>query len=214
MVLRENKLVYSFLLPLNLIDVIPNDHICFFIKDLVNDLDFDNIEKKYRYNPGKAAYSRRMLMRIIIMASLDGVFSSRQIMKLLNGNMVYMYLSGLESPDFKTILRFKIEAKKLIEETFKATVFTAKKLKLIKFEHIATDGKKFKAKASNNNNLTEEEIKAIKKIIQKGIDVKKKKMNYTEMKNAITQLKLSQKHIKYIKKRISRKLLIYIIFGN
>lgn len=140
----------------------------------MNELDFDDIEKKYRYNPGKAAYSRRMLMRIIIMASVDGVFSSRKIMKLINENMVYMYLSGLESPDFRTILRFKIEAHELIEEAFKATVFTSKKLKLLNLEHIAIDGTKFKANASNDNNLTEEEIKAIKKIIQKGIEVDKK----------------------------------------
>lgn len=137
MVLREDKLGQSFLLPLDLVEVIPKDHICFFIADLVNELDFDDIERKYRYNPGKAAYSRRMLMRIIIMASVDGVFSSRKIMKLINENMVYMYLSGLELPDFRTILRFKIEAHELIEEAFKATVFTSKKLELLNLEHIA-----------------------------------------------------------------------------
>lgn len=174
MVLREDKMGQSFLLPLNLKEVIPKDHICFFITDLVNELDFEDIEKKYQYNPGKSAYSRRMLMRIIIMASVDGVFSSRKIMKLINENMIYMYLSGLESPDFRTIGRFKIEAQKLIEEAFKATVLTSKKLKLLKLEHIAIDGTKFKANASDDNNLTEKEIKAIKKIIQKGIDVDKK----------------------------------------
>jgi hypothetical protein len=39
-------------------------------------------------------------------------------------------------------------------------------------EYISTDGTKIKANASNNN-LTEEEIKAIKKIIQKGINIDK-----------------------------------------
>lgn len=173
MVLREDKIGQSFLLPLNLEELIPKDHICFFIKDLVKELDFTEIEKKYQYSPGKAAYSRRMLLRIVIMASVDGVFSSRQIMKLTRENMVYMYLSGIESPDFRTILRFKIEAKKLIEEAFEATVLTSKKLELLKLEHIAIDGTKFKANASSDNNLTEKEIKAIKKIIQKGIDVDK-----------------------------------------
>ncbi|MDZ4172629.1 MAG: transposase, partial [Methanobacteriaceae archaeon] len=92
MVLREDKMGQSFLLPLSLNDVIPKDHVCFFVADLVNEMDFQGIEQKYRYTAGKAAYSRRMLMRVIIMASVDGVFSSRQIMKLTQENMVYMYL--------------------------------------------------------------------------------------------------------------------------
>ncbi len=109
MVLREDKMGQSFLLPLDLNDLISEGSriiLCFFIADLVNELDFGDIEKKYRYNPGKAAYSRRMLMRIILMASVDGVFSSRQIMRLINENMIYMHLSILESPDFQD--NFKI----------------------------------------------------------------------------------------------------------
>ncbi len=140
---------------------------------MVDELDFRKLEKKYRYGAGKPAYSRRMLMRIVIMASVDGVFSSRQIMKLTNENLVYMYLFGVESPDFRTILRFKIQARRLIEKAFQATVQTSKKLELLNLEHIAIDGTKFKANASNNNNLTQEEINAIKKILQKGIDVDK-----------------------------------------
>jgi transposase len=173
MVLREDKMGQSFLLPLKLNELIPKNHICFFIADMVDELDFRKLEKKYRYSAGKPAYSRRMLMRIIIMASVDGVFSSRQIMKLTNENLVYMNLSGVESPDFRTILRFKIQARRLIEKAFQATVYTSKKLELLNLEHIAIDGTKFKANASNDNNLTEEEINAIKKILQKGIDVDK-----------------------------------------
>src|SRR5664280_3686321 len=78
-----------------------------------------------RYNAGKHAYSRRMLMRIIIMASIDGVFSSRKIMKLTNENFVYTYLSGKESPDFRTILRFKIQARRMMEKAFISTVHIA-----------------------------------------------------------------------------------------
>ena len=80
------------------------------------------------------------------MASVDGVLSSRQIMKLTNENFIYTYLSGVESPDFRTILRFKIQARKLIEKASQTTVHTAKRLKLLNLEHIAIDGTKFKAK--------------------------------------------------------------------
>jgi len=146
MVLREDKIGQSFLVPLELTELIPKNHICYFIEDMVNELDFRKLEKKYRYSVSKPAYSRRMLIRIIIMASVDGVLSSRQIMKLTNENFIYTYLSGVESPDFRTILRFKIQARKLIEKASQTTVHTAKRLKLLNLEHIAIDGTKFKAK--------------------------------------------------------------------
>jgi len=53
------------------------------------------------------------------MASIDVIFSSRKIARLTEENLVYMYLSGRDKPDFRTICRFKIECVKQIEEAFK-----------------------------------------------------------------------------------------------
>jgi transposase len=59
-------------------------------------------EQKYRSEPGNPAYSRRMLLRLAIKASLDAIWSSRKITKLTHENVVYMYLAGREKPDFRT----------------------------------------------------------------------------------------------------------------
>src|ERR1039458_2258421 len=181
MVLREDKMGQTFLVPVDLKEFIPKDHICFYVSDIVDKLDFRKLDKKYRYNAGKPAYSRRMLMRIIIMASIDGVFSSRKIMKLTNENFVYTYLSGKESPDFRTILRFKIQARRMIEKAFISTVHIAKKLNLLNLEHLSIDGTKIKANASNNNNLTGKEINVVKKILKKGIDRKSTRLNSSHL---------------------------------
>jgi transposase len=173
MVLREDKMGQTFLVPVDLKKFIPKDHMCFYVSDIVDKLDFRKLDKKYRYSAGKPAYSRRMLIRIIIMASIDGVFSSRKIMKLINENVIYIYLSGKESPDFRTILRFKIQARRMIEKAFISTVHIEKELKLLNLEHISIDGTKIKANASNNNNLTEQKINIVKKILKKGIDTDK-----------------------------------------
>lgn len=52
---------------------------------LVDNLDVDVVEKKYHGTRGKPAYSRKMLLRLLLMAYLDGVFSSRKISKLARG---------------------------------------------------------------------------------------------------------------------------------
>jgi transposase len=46
MVLREDKIGQSFLVPLELTELIPKNHICYFIEDMVNELDFRKLEKK------------------------------------------------------------------------------------------------------------------------------------------------------------------------
>jgi len=197
MVLREDKMGQTFLMPVDLKEFIPKDHLCYYVSDIVDKLDFRKLEKKYRYSAGKPAYSRRMLIRVIIMASIDGVFSSRKIMKLINENVVYIYLSGKESPDFRTILRFKIQARRMIEKAFISTVHVVKKLKLLNLEHISIDGTKLKPNASNSNNLTEQELNIVKKILKKGIDTDKEEDElYGEDNDNIIRMPLNKEERK------------------
>ena len=170
MALREDGIGQTWLVPRRLVSFIPDNHLCFFITNLVEGLDFKKNERKYKYTKGKPAYSRHMLTRLVIMASVDGIFSSRKIMKLAEENMVYMYLSGMDKPDFRTICRFKIECAEQIEEAFKMTITVAKNAGMVKLKHIAIDGTKIKANASPANLINQEEIQTIRELLKKGIE--------------------------------------------
>ncbi len=170
MALREDRIGQTWLVPRRVIDFIPENHVCFFIANLVDGLDFKKNERKYKYTKGKPAYSRQMLLRIVIMASADGIFSSRKIMKLAEENVIYMYLSGMDKPDFRTICRFKIECAKEIEDAFKMTVTVAKNLGMVQLKHIAIDGTKIKANASSANLINQEEIQTIRELLKRGIE--------------------------------------------
>ena len=104
------------------------------------------------------------------MASVDGIFSSRKIMKLAEENMVYMYVSGMDKPDFRTICRFKIECAERIQEAFEMTIKVANKAKIVQLNHIAIDGTKIKANASSSNLINQEEIQTIRSLLKKGIE--------------------------------------------
>ncbi len=170
MALREDRIGQTWLVPRRVTDFIPEDHVCYFIANLVEEIDFQDIEQKYRYTRGKPAYSRRMLLRVVITASVDGIFSSRKIARLAEENVIYMYLSGMDKPDFRTICRFKIECAGQIEEAFKLTVEVAKNMGMVQLNHIAIDGTKIKARASSANLINQEEIQTIRKILKKGIE--------------------------------------------
>ncbi|NQE54517.1 hypothetical protein C5S29_13085 [ANME-1 cluster archaeon GoMg3.2] len=173
MAIRSDKIGQSWLLPLAVSELIPEDHICNLVEVVVDNMDVGEIEQKYSSGPGNPAYSRRMLLRIVIMASADAIWSSRKIAKLAHENVVYMYLTGHEKPDFRTICNFKKECEGLIETAFKETVTIAKALGILNLEHISTDGTKMKANASNNYTLSKEEIERIRRIIARGIAIDK-----------------------------------------
>ena len=142
MAIRDDKMGQSWLLPLDISELIPVDHICYLVIAIVNSIDVSEIEKKYRFKPGNPAYPRRMLLRLLVQAAIDGVWSSRKIDKLAHENVVYMYLAGNEKPDFRTLCKFRSENKELIEAAFEKTVTFAKALGILTLGHLSTDGTK------------------------------------------------------------------------
>ena len=171
MVMRPNKLGQSWLLPPGINELVPKDHICNLVVAVVEGVDVSEIEKKYRSKPGNPAYPRGMLLRLMVQASIDGVWSSRKIERLTHENVIYMYLSGNEKPDFRTLCNFRKENKELIEEVFEQTVRVAKSLGVLRLGHLSVDGTKLKANASNNYTLSEEELEEIREIIERGIAI-------------------------------------------
>jgi len=171
MTVREDKMGQSWLFPPSIADLIDENHICNLVAVVVARVDVSGVEKRYRSGPGNPAYPRRMLLRLLVQAAIDGVWSSRKIARLAHENVVYMYLTGNEKPDFRTICNFRKENKELIEEVFKQTVTIARTLGLLKLGHLSTDGTKLKANASNSYTLNKEEIEEIRRIIERGIAI-------------------------------------------
>ena len=87
MAIWDDKMGQSWLLPPSVSDLIPVDHISYPVIANVNSIDVSEIEKKYRFKPGNPAYPRRMLLRLLVQAAIDGVWSSRKIDKLAHENV-------------------------------------------------------------------------------------------------------------------------------
>ncbi|RJS48526.1 MAG: hypothetical protein CIT03_07465 [Methanobacterium sp.] len=63
MILKEYRIGQTWLVAKRLTDFIPENHIAYFIVNLVEKLFLKIIDRKYMYTRVKAAYSRRMLLR-------------------------------------------------------------------------------------------------------------------------------------------------------
>lgn len=61
---------------------------------------------------------------LVLMSVFDGESSSREIERITQTDVGYMYMAGMQHPNYHTILRFKRDYSDLIDETFKMTIKT------------------------------------------------------------------------------------------
>lgn len=171
MVLKDDNINQTMLVHLDLRNLIPEDHPCYFIKNVVDLIDCSKANQEFRGKPGEFAYPRELLLRLVLMSVFDGGLSSREIERKTRTDIAYMYLAAMEKPSYRTIARFKVNYVDLIDEAFKTTIKIAKENDLIKIHHVSLDGTKIKAKTSINKLTDENQIKIMKEHLKKSIEL-------------------------------------------
>jgi transposase len=154
----------AWLLPPSIEDLIPEDHICYLVESLVDNLDYRSFDIQYS-GAGHPAYHPRVLLKLLVIGVLDRVRSSRRLARNARENVVYIYLSEKLTPDFRTISDFRKDNPSLVKEVFKHTVSFAKQEGLLDLSHLSTDGSKVKANASNRKVLTRDELDVLLKFV-------------------------------------------------
>ena len=94
------------LFPLTLDEMIPSNHRARVVNAVIDRLDISAIESRYK-GGGTSIYHPRMLLKVITYAYLDNVYSGRRMETLLSENVAYMWLAGMNRPDFRTINLFR-----------------------------------------------------------------------------------------------------------
>src|SRR3989338_5627432 len=147
----------DWLLPTSIKQMIPQNHISFFVEDFVESLDYSGFDM-ISDGAGHPSYHPRIIMKIIIQGMLSKDRSSRKLACACRENFVFMFLAEKVQEKFSTICRFRRNNREFIKETFKVTVKLADENDLIDLNLICTDGSKIKANASKKMCLTKEQI--------------------------------------------------------
>lgn len=100
---KEND---SLLLPPSLGDLVPQTHPARIVSRVIDHLDISSIESKYK-GGGTSCYNPRMLIKVLVYSYMCNTFSGRKIERQLKENIIYMWLSGYSTPDFRTLNLFR-----------------------------------------------------------------------------------------------------------
>ena len=159
----------NWLIPQSIKNMIPEGHICFFVEEFVESLDFTNFNLIYA-GAGHPAYHPRILMKTIIMGMLCRIRSSRKLASATRESFIFMYLAEKVHPDFRTIARFRKDNSSFVKETFKKTVQLASNYKIIDLSFIGIDGSKVKAYAGKKQYFDKAGLDKLDKAIDKMMD--------------------------------------------
>jgi transposase len=134
-------------LPSDLEALIPENHLVRVVHTAIEKIDLAPLMRRYK-GGGTSSYHPKMMLKVLVYAYTQCIFSSRQIAKALRENIHFMWISGHSRPDFRTINRFRGEVMKgIIQPIFAAVLELLAEEGYVNLERYFLDGTKIEADA-------------------------------------------------------------------
>ena len=127
-------------------DIAENDPVR-IISAIIENLDLSKFHKLY-HGIGRCAYHPRMMLKVIVYAYMNNIYSCRKIERLLHRDIHFIWLSGHEKPDFITINRFRNRVKDEINDIFTQIVLLLCAKGFVSLDVEYVDGTKIESKAN------------------------------------------------------------------
>jgi transposase len=145
----------DLLLPPSLREWLPEDHLAFFVSDLIDQLDLSAITMVYEDEErGYPPYHPVMLTKVLVYAYCVGVFSSRKIQHRLVEDIAFRVLAAGNAPDFRTIADFRKTHLTALRGCFEQVLRLAREMGAPRVGRVALDGSKIKANASKHKAMS------------------------------------------------------------
>ena len=145
----------DLLLPPSLKDWLPEDHLAFFVSDLIDQLDLSAITALYEDEErGYPPYHPVMLTKVLVYAYCVGVFSSRKMQRRLMEDVAFRVLAAGNEPDFRTLADFRKRHLVALQGFFEQVLRLAREMGAPRVGRVALDGSKIKANASKHKAMS------------------------------------------------------------
>lgn len=159
----------GMLLPPHLDDLIAPDHLVRVVNETINRLNVEPLLATYK-GSGTSAYHPVMMLKVLIYAYLNKIYSSRRIAKALRENVHFMWLAGMSQPDFRTLNLFRSSRLKgVIDEVFSSMALFLLEHQYIDLSEYFVDGTKLRADANRHKVVWAKSTHRYKAIAQEHI---------------------------------------------
>lgn len=136
------------LLPPSLDELIPKDHACRVVNDVVNKINLEPLNAAYHVK-GSSSYHPQMLLKVLVYGYVSNIYSSRKLEAACKESIYFMFLSSMSYPDHNTINRFRgVRLKNALRAVFEQVVNLLADEGYLSIEEVYTDGTKIEANAN------------------------------------------------------------------
>jgi transposase len=148
-----------FLLPPDLRDWLPHDHLAWFTLDVVDQLDLTPFDQAHRNDGhGHPAYDPKTLLAVLLYGYCIGARSSRQIERRCHEDIAFRVLAANQLPDHVTIARFRVRHEQALAGFLVESLTLCAAAGMVRVGTVALDGTKLAANAADKANHTHDQL--------------------------------------------------------
>lgn len=158
----------GYLLPPSVREVLGEEHLCFFIHNVVERLELEEFEQGYS-EEGHPAYHPALLLKVWLYAYALGVTSSRRLEQRIREDLAFRYLAGGAAPDYWALNEFRKRHRRAMNDVFTQVVELARSLGMGKLGQVAIDSTRIAANAARDSVETLEKLRGERAKIRRRI---------------------------------------------
>ena len=149
-----------FLLPPSISDWLPEEHLVWFVLDVVSMLDLSGFDARHPNDGvGRPAYDPEMMLALLIYAYCRGIRSSRRIEVACRSDLAFRAICVELVPSSVAVARFRVDHEAAIEQVFVDVLRLCARAGLATLGTIAIDGTKIGSDAALDANRSESTIR-------------------------------------------------------
>jgi len=148
-----------WLLPPSVKDVLGEDHLCFFVHEVVERLDLHAFTQEYG-EEGQRPYDPALMVKVWLYAYALQITSTRRLEQRIREDLALRFLAANTTPDPWTLNHFRTRHAAALQEVFVQVVEVARGLGMAKLGHVAVDSTRVRANASHRRVERVEELRA------------------------------------------------------
>ncbi|PYM40925.1 MAG: IS1182 family transposase [Candidatus Rokuibacteriota bacterium] len=173
---RPYDLDQRLLLPPDLREWLPDDHLALFVSDVVDGLDLSAILDTYESGDGRGQppYHPAMMVKLLLYAYCVGKPSSRKIERATYEDVAFRVLAADQHPDHDTIAEFRQRHLPALARLFVQGLLLCQRAGLVTLGHVALDSTRIKANASKHKAMSyarmEESERELQRQVQELLD--------------------------------------------
>jgi transposase len=185
-----------------LAEVLPTNHLAWFVVQVIALIDLSSIYKRYKERGGEAI-APEVLLGLLFYGYATGVFSSRKIEKASYESIPFRFIAGGLHPDHDTLAHFRKTFLEEIKGLFVQILLLAQTAGLLKLGNISLDGSKIHADASKSQAVSykrlielEAELKAeVSELFTLGEQADQAEIQLPEELNLVNEFAIRQERL-------------------